>query len=58
MDEMSETESQGRESKIDNDGSTVPAVITDEYFDEITSKCSTVCFLQLRSHKKVNQSYF
>lgn len=42
MDEASETESQGRNSKVDEDGSTIPAIITDEYFDEITSKCQAV----------------
>lgn len=42
MDEASETESQGRASKVDEDGSTIPAIITDEYFDEITSKCQAV----------------
>lgn len=44
MDEMSETESQGRNSKVDEDGSTIPAVITDEYFDEIASKCRAVSY--------------
>lgn len=39
---MSETESQGRNSKVDEDGSAIPAIITDEYFDEITSKCEAV----------------
>lgn len=42
MDEVSETESQGRASKVDEDGSAIPAIITDEYFDEITSKCQAV----------------
>lgn len=42
MDEASETESQGRSSKVDEDGSAIPAIITDEYFDEITSKCQIV----------------
>lgn len=42
MDEASETESQGRASKVDEDGSTIPAIITDEYFEEITSKCQAV----------------
>lgn len=42
MDEASETESQGRNSKVDEDGSTIPAVITDEYFDDIASKCQAV----------------
>lgn len=44
MDEISETESQGRNSKVDEDGSTVPAIITDEYFDEIALKCRGVSF--------------
>lgn len=42
MDEVSESESQGRNSKVDEDGSTVPAVITDEYFEEIANKCRAV----------------
>lgn len=42
MDEASETESQGRASKVDEDGSAIPAIITDEYFEEITSKCQAV----------------
>lgn len=43
MDEVSESESQGRNSKVDEDGSTIPAVITDEYFEEIAIKCGAVC---------------
>lgn len=42
MDEISETESQGRDSKIDNDGSAVPTIITDDYFEEVSTKCTTV----------------
>lgn len=42
MDEVSETESQGRNSKVDEDGSTIPAIITDEFFHEIASKCQAV----------------
>lgn len=45
MDEVSETESQGRNSKVDEDGSTVPAIITDEYFEEIVCKCNAVSFI-------------
>lgn len=44
MDETSETESQGRNSKVDEDGSTVPAIITEEYFEEITTKCNSVSY--------------
>lgn len=44
MDETSETESQGRNSKVDEDGSTVPAIITEEYFEEITTKCNAVSY--------------
>lgn len=44
MDEISETESQGRNSKVDEDGSTVPAIITDEFVDEIALKCRAVSF--------------
>lgn len=43
MDETSETESQGRDSKIDADGSAIPAIITDDYFEEVSAKCSEVC---------------
>lgn len=43
MDETSETESQGRDSKIDNDASAIPAIITDDYFEEVSTKCSEVC---------------
>lgn len=43
---MSETESQGRNSKVDEDGSTIPAIITEEYFDEIANKCRAVSFRQ------------
>lgn len=39
---MSETESQGRDSKIDNDGSAIPTIITDDYFEEVSTKCSEV----------------
>lgn len=42
MDEISESESQGRNSKVDEDGSTIPAIINDEYFEEIASKCRAV----------------
>lgn len=49
MDEVSETESQGRISKLDEDGSTIPAIITDEYFDEISSKCQAVGFKKINS---------
>lgn len=42
MDEVSETESQGRNSKVDEDGSTIPSIITDEYFEEIANKCHAV----------------
>lgn len=42
MDEVSESESQGRNSKVDEDGSTIPAVITDEFFEEIACKCRAV----------------
>lgn len=45
MDETSETESQGRNSKVDEDGSTIPAIITDEYFDDIALKCRAVSCL-------------
>lgn len=47
MDEASETESQGRASKVDEDGSAIPAIITDEYFEEITSKCQAVSLNEL-----------
>lgn len=52
MDEASETESQGRNSKVDEDGSTVPAIITEEYFEEIVSKCNAVSFINW--HSSVN----
>lgn len=39
---MSESESQGRNSKVEEDGSTIPAVITDEYFEDIACKCRAV----------------
>lgn len=42
MDEMSETESQRCDSKVDNDGSAIPNVITDEYFEEIITKGADV----------------
>lgn len=54
MDEASETESQGRNSKVDEDGSTIPAIITDEYFDEITTKCQSVGFNKLKKKKTDN----
>lgn len=46
MDEMSETESQGRDSKIDNDGTAIPAIISNEYLEEILEKCSTVSLIK------------
>lgn len=46
MDETSETESQGRNSKVDEDGSTIPSIITDEYFEEIANKCRAVSLNQ------------
>lgn len=49
MDEASESESQGRNSKVDEDGSTIPAFITDEYFEDIAIKCRAVCL-----KKKIN----
>lgn len=55
MDETSETESHGRNSKVDEDGSTIPAIITDEYFDEITSKCQAVGFNKLTEK---NDNYY
>lgn len=51
MEEMSETESQGRNSKVDEDGSTIPAVINDEYFDEIANKCRAVSVKQQKMKK-------
>lgn len=45
MDEASETESQRCDSKVDNDGTGVPAIITDEFFEEITVKCTAVSLI-------------
>lgn len=43
MDGASETESQnGRDSRTDGEVVTVPNVITEEYFNEITSKFTAV----------------
>lgn len=60
MDETSETESQGRDSKIDNDASAIPTIITDDYFEEVSTKCSEVCisFLTPTTAIKSNLSDF
>lgn len=47
MDEISETESQRCDSKVDIDGSGIPAIITDEFFEEISAKCKAVSNLGL-----------
>lgn len=42
MDEIKETESQRCDFKVGADGSDVPATITDDFFEEITTKCAAV----------------
>lgn len=42
MDGISETESQRCDSKVDADGTGIPAIITDEFIEEITTKCTAV----------------
>lgn len=42
MDATSEIESQGRESKLDSEAANVPTELTDQFFDELQTKCLAV----------------
>lgn len=50
---MSESGSHGRNSKVDEDGSTIPAIITDEYFEEIAIKCRAVSLPGRKFHFRI-----